>query len=188
MTRLFLAVTVLLLLPVVVFVGGAWIMSTVSGRHTVRDQKPLNQRLGYDTKAVDRYWRELDTPARRRAEQRFLELDLVFPVCYGTALVVSLLTASAILGRPVRAAWLIVPVVVTVAADWVENLVQLDQLRSYINDGEKGLVPGWIHVASTATTVKLAFPVVLFIFPTLLVVLGGPAFILFFKSSIFPKH
>lgn len=35
------------------------------------------------------------------------------------------------------------------------------------------------------TTVKLAFPVVLFIFPTLLVVLGGPAFILFFKSPLF---
>jgi tight adherence protein C len=35
------------------------------------------------------------------------------------------------------------------------------------------------------TTVKLAFPVVLFIFPTLIVVLGGPAFILFFKSPLF---
>ena len=35
------------------------------------------------------------------------------------------------------------------------------------------------------TTVKLAFPVVLFIFPTVLLVLGGPAFILFFKSPIF---
>jgi tight adherence protein C len=38
------------------------------------------------------------------------------------------------------------------------------------------------------TTVKLAFPVVLFIFPTLVVVLGGPAFILFFKSPMFNKH
>ena len=35
------------------------------------------------------------------------------------------------------------------------------------------------------TTVKLAFPVVLFIFPCLIVVLGGPAFILFFKSAMF---
>lgn len=35
------------------------------------------------------------------------------------------------------------------------------------------------------TSVKLAFPVVLFIFPTLILVLGGPAFILFFKSPIF---
>jgi len=38
------------------------------------------------------------------------------------------------------------------------------------------------------TTVKLAFPVVLFIFPTLLVVLGGPAFILFFKSPLFHRN
>jgi tight adherence protein C len=38
------------------------------------------------------------------------------------------------------------------------------------------------------TTVKLAFPVVLFIFPTLLVVLGGPAFILFFRSPLFHRH
>jgi tight adherence protein C len=36
------------------------------------------------------------------------------------------------------------------------------------------------------TTVKLAFPIVLFIFPTLIVVLGGPAFILFFKT--FQRH
>src|SRR5438874_8053643 len=35
------------------------------------------------------------------------------------------------------------------------------------------------------TTVKLAFPVVLFIFPCLIVVLGGPAIILFFKSPLF---
>ena len=35
------------------------------------------------------------------------------------------------------------------------------------------------------TTVKLAFPVVLFIFPCSIVVLGGPAIILFFKSPLF---
>ena len=38
------------------------------------------------------------------------------------------------------------------------------------------------------TTVKLAFPVVLFIFPCLIVVLGGPAMILFFKSAMFQQH
>src|SRR5688572_214925 len=37
------------------------------------------------------------------------------------------------------------------------------------------------------TTVKLAFPVVLFIFPTLLVVLGAPALILLINSPMFKK-
>ena len=37
------------------------------------------------------------------------------------------------------------------------------------------------------TTVKLAFPVVLFSFPTLLVVLGGPAMILVLKSPLFQR-
>jgi tight adherence protein C len=37
------------------------------------------------------------------------------------------------------------------------------------------------------TSVKLAFPVVLFIFPTLLVVLGGPAIILLIKSPLFHR-
>lgn len=156
MSRLLLAVIGLLVLPVVVFVGGAWIMSAVSGRQTVTNQKPLNQRLGYDTEAVHRYWGALDTPARR-AEQRFLELDLVFPVFYGTALAVSLMIASAMLGGPVHPVWLIVPVVLTVVADWVENLVHLDQLRNYIGAGKDGLVAGWIQVASTATIVKLLF-------------------------------
>jgi tight adherence protein C len=38
------------------------------------------------------------------------------------------------------------------------------------------------------TTVKLAFPVVLCIFPVLIVVLGGPAFILFFRSPLFHRQ
>jgi hypothetical protein len=72
MARPYLAVTLLFLLPVVVFVGGARIMSTVSGRHTDNDQKPLNQRLGYDTEVVARYWGALDGAAgpQRRGNGR----------------------------------------------------------------------------------------------------------------------
>ena len=47
------------------------------------------------------------------------------------------------------------------------------------------------HVAeerAAKTTVKLAFPVVLFIFPTVVLVLGGPAFILFFQSPMFHRQ
>jgi len=149
-------ILLLLFLPIVVFGGGAWIASAVSGRHTTVNLKPLNQRLGYDTQAVAQYWGAINSSGRR-AEQRFLELDLVFPTLYGLALAISLLSASAMLRGSVHAAWFIVPVVVTVVADWIENLVHLDQLRNYIESGEKGLSAGWVQLASTATIVKLLF-------------------------------
>ncbi|MBC7773408.1 MAG: hypothetical protein H7210_13005, partial [Pyrinomonadaceae bacterium] len=128
-----------------------------SGPHTVQGQTPLNMRwFGYDAKSVSGYWGALES-AERSAEQRFLKLDLLFPVFYGGALAFSLVTASAMLGKPAHAGWVIAPVVVTVVADWVENLVQLNQLRNYIERGEEGLVAGWIKLASTATIVKLIF-------------------------------
>jgi hypothetical protein len=160
MARPYLTVIVLLLLPIVVFKGGARLMSMVSGPHTVDGQKPLNQRwLGYDADDVAGYWSALGE-ARRLAEQRFLQLDLVFPTLYGTAFAVSLVTASAKLGCPLHVGWVIAPVVVTVIADWVENLVQLDQLRDYVTSDKKdvtALDPKWIRVASAATIVKLFF-------------------------------
>jgi len=47
------------------------------------------------------------------------------------------------------------PVAVTVLADWTENLLQLGQLRRYTEDGEAGLQPGWIRIASAATNLKM---------------------------------
>jgi hypothetical protein len=160
MARPYLTVLVLLLLPIVVFMGGVQVMVMMSGRPNLTDPKPLNKRwLGYDAKAVAGYWDALKEPGRL-AEQRFLQLDLVFPTLYGTAFAVSLVTASAKLGCPLHVAWVIAPVVVTVIADWVENLVQLDQLRDYIKSDKKdatALDAKWIRVASTATIVKLLF-------------------------------
>jgi hypothetical protein len=135
-------------------------MTRASGRHTVADEKPLNQRWrGYDVDAVASYWAKLHD-AGRRAEQRFLELDLVFPTWYGGALAVSLATASSPLGVPIPVGLLLAPVAVTVLADWTENLVQLDQLRRYIESpdtkaADDALQPDRIRVASVATIVKL---------------------------------
>lgn len=154
-------VAALVLLPLVVFLGGVTIMSAVSGRPTVRDPKPLNQRwLGYGVSVVDVYWRALG-PAGRKAELTFLKLDLLFPVFYGGTLAVSLLAASALVGGAIPALWLAVPVALGVVADWTENLTQLDQLQRYIQACEAGapgldaLAAGWIRVASIATIVKL---------------------------------
>jgi hypothetical protein len=151
----------LIALPLVVFVGGAWIMSQMTGRERVTqqllqaaepaDRTPLNKRwMGYDAAAAARYWQALGNVLP--AETRFLELDLVFPLLYGAAFATSLLLAWAMLGRPFNPAWLIGVVGVTVIADWTENLVQLAQIRR-----APALQAGWIAVASAATVVKLVF-------------------------------
>src|SRR3954465_10963180 len=114
------------------------------------DQKPVQQRLGYDVGAVNRHWGAFDNTALG-LERRFLKLDLVFPFLYGAALSASSLRAWATLGRPFRPWWLMAPVAVTVLADWTENLVQLGQPRHYTEGGEAGLQPGWIRIPSPAT-------------------------------------
>jgi hypothetical protein len=55
----------MLVLPLAVFLGGVWAISKMSDRDYVtqrlrqsaasEDQKPLNQHLGYDAGAVNRY-------------------------------------------------------------------------------------------------------------------------------------
>jgi hypothetical protein len=152
-------------LPVAVFFGGVAIMKKVSHHQEVEeragsapnpcDRKPLDQRVGYDTGAVDRYWGALD--GALSSEQRFLEVDLVFPFLYGGALAASLLLAWSTLGRPFSPAWIMAPVALTVLADWTENLVQLAQLQRYSAGGAHDLQPAWIRVASAATSLKLLF-------------------------------
>ena len=156
------AIIALVLLPAVLVAGSCHVKSKrpTAKRWTVgaknhEPPKPLNQRWqGYDTDAVHDYWNALGVEGRR-AEQRFLELDLVFPFFYGAALVAGLMLAWATLDRPFQPAWLMAPVAIAVAADWTENLIQLDQLRGYVESGKDGLHSGWIQASSHATTLKL---------------------------------
>jgi len=160
----------LLAIPAVVFLAGSFAMRKISGREYVLRQiessgqaPPLNQRIGgYDAAAFDRYWNALDAEARAR-ERYFLQLDLVFPLLYGGALTFALLRAREAAGRPVRLAWLLAPVALTVAADWTENLVHLDQARRHGEEGGAGLQAGWIQLASAATTVKMGLFIVSFL-------------------------
>jgi len=176
MGNLVVKAIMLLTLPTIVFIGGVYIMSKLSGRASVTyqlpdtaepgDAKPLNQRVtGYDLEGVSRYWGALDLKART-FEQRFLEMDLVFPFFYGAALASALLFAWAALGRPFHPVWLLSPIAITVVADWIENLVQIGQLGLYAENGKAGLQSGWILIASTATIIKL----VLFFSTSLLLV------------------
>lgn len=157
---------VLVALPFVVFFFGADLMAKLGGRQQITqrlsdqakaDRTGLGLRIfGYDLEAVSRRWAALD-PDTRQLERRSLELDLMFPFFYGGALAAALLLAWAALDRPFRPVWLILPVAVTIVADWIENLVQLAQLRLFDASGKAGLQSGWIKIASAATTTKLVF-------------------------------
>jgi hypothetical protein len=171
-----LRVVLLVALPIVAFAAGGALMKHHTGRRYVRevlDRNPtkgpqgkeqtmkfLNVRVGgYDREAFRTYWNTLDAAARRN-EERFLEWDLVFPFLYGGALAASMLMAWAALGRPVHPAWVLLPVLALVAADWTENLVQMGQIRRWNAGGDAALQAGWIAVASAATRLKWAFTAV----------------------------
>ena len=170
-------------LPTVVFLGGARLMTYLSGRAIVTsqleslpvkaDRTPLNSRFrGYDLKAVARHWSALN-PDALAAETRFLEMDLVFPLLYGGALLVALLLGWAALGRSFNPALLVLAVAVTVLADWTENLTLLGQLEAVprtlvstpiadrVAPVAAALSAGRVTLASTATLVKLTGVVVM---------------------------
>jgi hypothetical protein len=154
----------MLVIPAGVAIGGAALLTRLSGRAAVTaqlatlpegDRTPLNSRWRYDGPAVARHWAALDRTGLA-AETRFLEMDLVYPFAYGGAFLAALLIGWAMLGRPFNPAWLVVPVAATVVADWVENLTILPQIRAFTAGGAAALDAGRIAVASAATAVKLA--------------------------------
>jgi len=160
-------VVVIAALPVLVFFAAAAVMSKASDLQHVdqvvrqavapEDRRPLHFRLGYSTEEVSRYWAAIvaDDMALE-AERRFLHLDLIFPLVYGTGLVIALLMAWNLLRPPFRRVWLVAPVAITLLADWTENLVQIAQLGRFVEGGASALQDGWICLASGATTVKLS--------------------------------
>ncbi len=150
--------------PVVVLLGGDQVLSHASGRAAVGKQpfqteqgvpKPLNLRwFGYGTEAAMEFWAKLGEVGRQ-AEKRFLLLDLVFPLFYGGALAASLWWIWVTLGRPFHPAWIVAPLAMILTADWMENLIQLTQLRRYVSSNEGRIQDLWIQISSCATIIKL---------------------------------
>jgi hypothetical protein len=119
------------------------------------DRRELNMRCGgYNRADVHRHWAALDGQALM-FQRHFLQLDLAFPILYGFALAIPLLWNWKIIGEPFAPIWLLLPLFITILADWAENLIHLSQLQRYMEQGAAGLHSGWIQVASMATTVKL---------------------------------
>jgi hypothetical protein len=133
----------------------ALVAAVARGEIEKRDALFLNLRIrGYSTRAAARHWQLLRTDGGlARAERRFLQLDLLFPLVYGAAFAGGLWLLRGALERRADTGWLIAPVVIGVLADWVENFIQLRELDRFLR-GER-LQTGWIRIASVATIVKL---------------------------------
>jgi len=151
MNRAIVAAVVMIIIPVVAFFGGGWIMDELSGRKEVPKPR-LNLRFHYDREAAETYWKAFKDIG---TEQKFLEMDLIFPFLYVGALAAGLLMAWARLGRPFHPVWILLPLFIVLVADLTENLVQIGQLERHL--AGTGVQDDWIQVASTATALKLSF-------------------------------
>lgn len=163
MGTLLVRAIVILLLPAAVFFGGVYLTQRLCDpsqlRKTIQREKDLKglglRFTGYDLEAVKKYWGALHEKDKRMdVEGRSLEIDLLFPFFYGAGFAGALLCAWAALERPFNPAWILAPVIINVVADWVENFIQLGQLKLFKAGGEAALQPGWIQIASIATIVK----------------------------------
>ncbi|HDR46440.1 MAG TPA: hypothetical protein ENN94_01925 [Geoalkalibacter subterraneus] len=149
-----------IILPTAVFFIGGYLMLNLTGRDafpqtSAPESVPLHFRMGsYNVEQVQAYWNWLG-PEGRGAELRFLHADLVFPVMYGGAILVALLIVSNELGRPLKPQWLVLPVGITVAADWGENLLHWQQLSRFLKD--EPVQAAWLQLSSLATTTKTIF-------------------------------
>ncbi len=147
---------VMVVLPAFLFQAGVWVMGAISKRAVVGET--LNQRLGgYSKDRVEQYWGEARAKQGERGlhrEMRFLEVDLIFPFVYGAGLAASLLIGWVLIGRPFAPGWCLLPVGVVMLADWAENLIQIEQLKHFLEG--RGLIEASINVASAATRIKLA--------------------------------
>lgn len=165
MTRTLLISLAAVSLPTIVFMVGGWLMMEVSGRNEVLreaksrgvDLKSMSLSMkprGYDLESVKSYWDKLG-PNGRTAELRFLKIDLLFALFYSTTFAFSILTLwIALGGRPgAMLVFLMVPVFVVLAADWIEGYIQINQLGTYMAGGE--LSAERLAVASHATVTKI---------------------------------
>jgi hypothetical protein len=137
--------------------GHSYVTRQLKEKGTPKNRTQLNMRLqGYDKTDVAELWGILDRRALK-TERLFLQMDLLFPIFYAGAFAVALRQIWAKLGKTSSPILLVAPAVITSIADWTENLVQLAQLRRYVESGSEGLQEGWIQVASAATVTKLLF-------------------------------
>ena len=154
-----LRAALIFILPLIVLIGGFVYMGSRSQFVQLKaalgdDARP---RIGfYGADSIGERWEALRKggPELLASERHMLVIDLPFPCLYGGALMIGLLVAWSILGRPFAATWLLAPVLVLMAADWTENLIQLDQLGAFSSGGQAALSRPLVAIAGLATFVK----------------------------------
>ena len=160
MTKTLLISVLAIALPSVVFIAGGWLMMEVSGRNAVSRARPeLSKGLGmrwkgYTTDEVKDYWALLGEEGQK-AEQRVLQIDLVFAIAYCSAIGLSLFVLWTRLGLEYSPLWILLPVVAALLADWTETALQLGQLNLVVTKGLEWVRFGPIRIASVATVVKI---------------------------------
>jgi len=154
-----LRAALIFILPLIVLIGGFVYMGSRS--QFVQLKAALGEEAGpriglYGADSIGKRWETLRTahPGLLASERHMLVIDLPFPCLYGGALMICLLVAWSILGRPFAVAWLLAPVLVLMAADWTENLIQLDQLEAFSSGGKPALSGPLLAIAGLATLVK----------------------------------
>lgn len=144
-------------LPAIVTIAGAVLVGKVTGHDKVQAALGKGVEYGFYTAAEkNSEWGRLSQDLIGK-ERWFLELDLLFPFVFGGAIAMGLLVAWHSLGKPFPVFCLLAPIVVCMAADWSENLLQLSQLDKFLRTGG-GPAPTIsemaIRIAGIATAVK----------------------------------
>lgn len=147
------------LLPLIVLVGGIVYMGSLTQfaqlKAALGDE--ARPKIGfYGADSIGKRWETLRKagPEHLSSERHMLLIDLPFPCLYGGALMIGLLMAWSLLGRPFAVVWLLAPVLLLMAADWTENLIQLGQLEAFTKSGQAALSRSLLALAGLATFVK----------------------------------
>ena len=154
--RVWLVALTMLGFPLAVFLGAGYTVQELSGRIPKHGERGLGMRFGYDAATIERVWTPDDPAKRKRAidgERLFLKLDLLFPIFYGFALATGILIGLAAAGFPSGSSLALVPVAVSVVADWTENAAQLRLLAEF--EARRQLSASLVQIASAATVTKL---------------------------------
>jgi hypothetical protein len=143
-----------ILIPAITFLAGAAALERLSGRAELSDDQKcrIGMSFGYTPERVSDCWKNFQ-PTARDAQVNFLILDLVFPYFYAAGFAVAGLLLWNASGRSVAVAWLIVPLILLVAADNIENLLLL-RVYAELRDGTVN--DSLVRIASGVTITKVS--------------------------------